>query len=136
MAGQGGLGLAIDGRVTGPKRSRKARARRPVGQIIADARNASGRAVRSDIIATFAKQALRPCAGPVPLKLFRRILRYVRPYRRVLAGAMLGMLMVASTDVIMLRPPETVGDHAITVSNTALRRAELTRANREAIFWP
>ncbi|MDH5246637.1 MAG: lipid ABC transporter permease/ATP-binding protein, partial [Betaproteobacteria bacterium] len=34
---------------------------------------------------------------------FRRILRYVRPYRGVFALAIAGMLVVASTDVMMLR---------------------------------
>ena len=34
---------------------------------------------------------------------FRRILRYIRPYRGVFALAIVGMLIVASTDVMMLR---------------------------------
>ena len=34
---------------------------------------------------------------------FRRILRYIRPYRRVFALAIVGMVIVASTDVMMLR---------------------------------
>jgi subfamily B ATP-binding cassette protein MsbA len=34
---------------------------------------------------------------------YRRILRYVRPYRAVFAGAIVGMLLVASTDVMLLR---------------------------------
>ncbi len=34
---------------------------------------------------------------------YRRILRYVRPYRGVFALAIVGMLIVASTDVMMLR---------------------------------
>ena len=37
------------------------------------------------------------------MNLHRRILRYVRPYRRVFAVAVVGMLLVASTDVMMLR---------------------------------
>jgi subfamily B ATP-binding cassette protein MsbA len=37
------------------------------------------------------------------LNLHRRILRYVRPYWRVFAAAVVGMLLVASTDVMMLR---------------------------------
>ena len=37
------------------------------------------------------------------MNLHRRILRYVRPYRRVFAVAVAGMLLVASTDVMMLR---------------------------------
>jgi len=37
------------------------------------------------------------------VKLYRRLLRYVRPYRAVFAFAILGMLLVASTDVMMLR---------------------------------
>ena len=35
--------------------------------------------------------------------LYRRLLRYVRPYRGVFAVAVVGMLLVASTDVLMLR---------------------------------
>ena len=34
---------------------------------------------------------------------YRRILRYVRPYRGVFACAVVGMLLVASTDVMLLR---------------------------------
>jgi len=37
------------------------------------------------------------------LNHYRRILRYIRPYRAVFAGAIVGMLLVASTDVMMLR---------------------------------
>ena len=37
-----------------------------------------------------------------PLKLYRRILRYVSSYRGVLAIAIAGMVLVASTDVMML----------------------------------
>jgi ATP-binding cassette, subfamily B, bacterial MsbA len=37
------------------------------------------------------------------LNLHRRILRYVRPYRTVFTVAVLGMVLVASTDVMMLR---------------------------------
>jgi subfamily B ATP-binding cassette protein MsbA len=37
------------------------------------------------------------------LILYRRLLRYVRPYRGVFAVAVVGMLLVASTDVLMLR---------------------------------
>jgi subfamily B ATP-binding cassette protein MsbA len=37
------------------------------------------------------------------LNHYRRILRYVRPYRGVFACAIAGMLLVASTDVMMLR---------------------------------
>ena len=37
------------------------------------------------------------------MNLYRRILRYVRPYRGVLAIAIAGMVLVASTDVMMLR---------------------------------
>lgn len=36
------------------------------------------------------------------------------------------------TDVIMLRPPETVGGHVIQVLSSALRRAEMARANPDA----
>ncbi len=37
------------------------------------------------------------------MNLQRRILRYVRPYRTVFGAAVFGMVLVASTDVIMLR---------------------------------
>ena len=38
-----------------------------------------------------------------PLKLYRRLLRYVRPYKAVFGFAIVGMLLVASTDVMMLQ---------------------------------
>jgi ATP-binding cassette, subfamily B, bacterial MsbA len=37
------------------------------------------------------------------VKLYRRLLRYVRPYKGVFGAAIAGMLLVASTDVLMLR---------------------------------
>jgi subfamily B ATP-binding cassette protein MsbA len=37
------------------------------------------------------------------VKLYRRLLRYIRPYRSLFGFAILGMLLVASTDVMMLR---------------------------------
>jgi ATP-binding cassette, subfamily B, bacterial MsbA len=37
------------------------------------------------------------------VKLYRRLLRYVRPYKAVFAAAILGMLLAASTDVMMLK---------------------------------
>jgi subfamily B ATP-binding cassette protein MsbA len=37
------------------------------------------------------------------VKLYRRLLRYVRPYRGIFGLSILGMLLVASTDVMMLR---------------------------------
>ena len=37
------------------------------------------------------------------MKIYRRLLRYVRPYRGVFALAVVGMLLVASSDVLMLR---------------------------------
>ena len=37
------------------------------------------------------------------MKLYRRLLGYVRPYRAVFAGCVLGMVLVASTDLMMLR---------------------------------
>jgi subfamily B ATP-binding cassette protein MsbA len=37
------------------------------------------------------------------VKLYRRLLRYVRPYRAIFAASIVGMLLVASTDVMMLR---------------------------------
>ena len=36
--------------------------------------------------------------------LYRRLLRYVRPYRGVFAVAVVGMLLVASTDVLDIDP--------------------------------
>ena len=41
--------------------------------------------------------------GPKVEKLYRRLLGYVRPYKAVFGAAILGMLLVASTDVMMLR---------------------------------
>ena len=37
------------------------------------------------------------------MKLYRRLFSYTRPYRAVFAFAILGMLLVASTDVMMLQ---------------------------------
>ena len=37
------------------------------------------------------------------MKLYRRLFAYTRPYRAVFAFAILGMLLVASTDVMMLQ---------------------------------
>ena len=37
------------------------------------------------------------------MRIYRRLLRYVRPYRGVFALAVVGMLLVASSDVLMLR---------------------------------
>jgi subfamily B ATP-binding cassette protein MsbA len=37
------------------------------------------------------------------VKLYRRLLRYVRPYRATFAFAIVGMVLVASTDVMMLK---------------------------------
>jgi subfamily B ATP-binding cassette protein MsbA len=37
------------------------------------------------------------------LKIYRRLFRYIRPYRSVFAFAIVGMLLVASTDVMMLK---------------------------------
>jgi subfamily B ATP-binding cassette protein MsbA len=37
------------------------------------------------------------------VKLYRRLLRYVRPYKAVFGISIVGMLLVASTDVMMLR---------------------------------
>ena len=37
------------------------------------------------------------------MKLYRRLLRYVRPYKAVFGAAIAGMVLVASTDVMMLR---------------------------------
>ena len=58
--------------------------------------------MRSDIIA--ALPARRPeRASSLPLKHYRRILGYVRPYKGVFAVAIVGMLLVASTDVMLLK---------------------------------
>ena len=40
------------------------------------------------------------------MKLYRRLLSYVRPYWRVFIVAVFGMVLVASTDVLMLRVVE------------------------------
>src|SRR3982751_5092924 len=40
------------------------------------------------------------------MKLYRRLLSYVRPYWRVFVIAVFGMVLVASTDVLMLRVVE------------------------------
>src|SRR3981081_554196 len=40
------------------------------------------------------------------MKLYRRLLAYVRPYWPVFALAIAGMILVASTDVLMLRVVE------------------------------
>ena len=70
--------------------------------IIADERSAPGaRRGRSDIIGRFPPGGRHRLAPP--LNHYRRILRYVRPYRGVFAFAIVGMLLVASTDVMMLR---------------------------------
>jgi ABC-type multidrug transport system fused ATPase/permease subunit len=37
------------------------------------------------------------------VKLYRRLLRYVRPYRGVFAIAIVGMLLSAGTDVLLLQ---------------------------------
>jgi subfamily B ATP-binding cassette protein MsbA len=43
------------------------------------------------------------CPNPARLKIYRRLLNYVRPYRGVFAVAIVGMLLVASADVAMLK---------------------------------
>ena len=57
---------------------------------------------RSDIIDRFAHTVPAGAFSP-PLKYYRRILQYVRPYKGVFACAVLGMLLVASTDVMLLK---------------------------------
>ena len=37
------------------------------------------------------------------MKLYRRLLRYVRPYKGIFGFCIVGMLVVASTDVMMLQ---------------------------------
>jgi subfamily B ATP-binding cassette protein MsbA len=44
-----------------------------------------------------------PGAPDFSVKLYRRLLGYVRPYKAVFGAAILGMLLVASTDVMMLQ---------------------------------
>jgi len=55
------------------------------------------------------------------VKLYRRLLRYVRPYRGVLGVAILGMLLVASTDVMMLRVVQPVLNNLGTVDAAETR---------------
>ena len=55
------------------------------------------------------RQSARRASQPLhsrtrsPLKLYRRLLGYVRPYRAVFAGCVVGMVLVASTDLMMLQ---------------------------------
>jgi len=44
-----------------------------------------------------------PPRSTFSVKLYRRLLRYVRPYKAVFGISIVGMLLVASTDVMMLR---------------------------------
>jgi subfamily B ATP-binding cassette protein MsbA len=55
------------------------------------------------------------------VKLYRRLLRYVRPYRGVFGVAVLGMLLVASTDVMMLRVVQPVLNNLGTVNAAETR---------------
>src|SRR4029077_5465661 len=54
----------------------------------------------SDIIKCFPRAVRKPAS---PLKLYRRLVASLRPYRGVFACAIVGMLLVASTDVMLLR---------------------------------
>src|SRR5271154_1527804 len=50
------------------------------------------------------RSAQHSASFSVPLvKLYRRILRYVRPYRAVFSIAIVGMLVVAGTDLLLLQ---------------------------------
>ncbi len=55
------------------------------------------------------------------MKLYRRLLRYVRPYRGVFGVGILGMLLVASTDVMMLRVVQPVLNNLGTVDPAGTR---------------
>jgi subfamily B ATP-binding cassette protein MsbA len=55
------------------------------------------------------------------LNLYRRILRYVRPYRGTLAVAIAGMVLVASTEVMMLRIVQPLLNNIGTVDVEATR---------------
>ena len=63
--------------------------------------------------------APRPVASSL-LKHYRRILRYVRPYRGVFACAIVGMLLVASTDVMLLRIVQPLLNNIGTVDADAM----------------
>src|SRR5207244_11148681 len=52
---------------------------------------------------SFRSRRALPSGRADALKLYRRLLGYVRPYRAIFALATVGMLVVASTDVMMLR---------------------------------
>ena len=54
------------------------------------------------------------------MKHYRRILRYVRPYRGVFACAIVGMLLVASTDVMLLRIVQPLLNNIGTVDADAM----------------
>jgi ATP-binding cassette, subfamily B, bacterial MsbA len=55
------------------------------------------------------------------VKLYRRLLGHVRPYRAIFAASIVGMLLVASTDVMMLRIVQPLLNNigAISVDETA-----------------
>jgi subfamily B ATP-binding cassette protein MsbA len=55
------------------------------------------------------------------VKPYRRLLRYVRPYRTVFGVAIAGMLLVASTDVMMLRVVQPVLNNLGTVDAAETR---------------
>jgi len=51
----------------------------------------------------FLRHRLGPATQPPTVSPVRRLLRYARPYRAVFGLAIVGMVLVASTDVMMLR---------------------------------
>ena len=55
---------------------------------------------------------------PHPLKLYRRLLGYVRPYRAVFAVCVVGMVLVASTDLVQLlaQSPATLRDALVGIA--------------------
>ncbi len=71
----------------------------------------------SDIIKRFLRAVRK---HPSPLKHYRRILRYVRPYRGVFACAVVGMMLVASTDVMLLRIVQPLLNNIGTVDADAM----------------
>ena len=74
------------------------------GDYSGGAGSPSGAGDASDIIPEPRQcPAISPRSLPHALKLYRRLLRYVRPYKAVFGFCMVGMLVTASTDVLMLR---------------------------------
>ncbi len=59
------------------------------------------------------------------MKLYRRLLRYVRPYKTVFGVAVAGMLLVASTDVMMLRIVQPLLNNISTLDAEQIRYVPL-----------